>query len=476
MPKTIFGTTEKSNFILNMKTETYHKWNLWILLSFLILMPVMSVPLEFARVYSLPVIALALTGVMAIVFSFIGYMKSATPRSLLLPTVLVCALAAWNIVSMYDAFVLNVATFGADGRGEGALSALFYGAFFLLGAQLGTDDNRRRLLRGMLWMGLAECAWALLQMLPIGFPSYYQNLEPMLLFRVFLPSGLTGSPIFLAILLVMLAFPAVLGAMGSTERRERVLCLVSTGVFLFTAARTQCLIGIAGGILVLLGALVWGLAQKQGKRMALPVGIAAGAFVLGLVLAAAAPAINATYSRYGGTDTSVSAGMTLYDGGIMWKDGSYRLAASGYYSDYDSNPNGYAKVDDIAGSYLYRDRVTAGIVKKYPLLGTGPDNLVYAQLYQSLKIGSNLNVFDRAYNQYLQVAATTGIPALLLYLAVMGIAAVRGIRGAGKGWLEAGIAGAVVLYLLAMLTGASSITVAPLFWALAGCCAGMERK
>ncbi|MBQ8079705.1 MAG: hypothetical protein IJ236_07110, partial [Oscillospiraceae bacterium] len=54
MPKTIFGTTEKSNFILNMKTETYHKWNLWILLSFLILMPVMSVPLEFARVYSLP--------------------------------------------------------------------------------------------------------------------------------------------------------------------------------------------------------------------------------------------------------------------------------------------------------------------------------------------------------------------------------------------------------------------------------------
>ena len=254
MPKTIFGTTEKSNFILNMKTETYNKWTLWILLSFLILMPVMSVPLEFARVYSLPVIALALTGVMAIVFSFIGYMKSATPKSLLLPTVLVCALAAWNIVSMYDAFVLNVATFGADGRGEGALSALFYGAFFLLGAQLGTDDNRRRLLRGMLWMGLAECAWALLQMLPIGFPSYYQNLEPMLLFRVFLPSGLTGSPIFLAILLVMLAFPAVLGAMGSTERRERVLCLVSTGVFLFTAARTQCLIGIAGGILVLLGA------------------------------------------------------------------------------------------------------------------------------------------------------------------------------------------------------------------------------
>ena len=26
MPKTIFGTTEKSNFILNMKPETLQKW------------------------------------------------------------------------------------------------------------------------------------------------------------------------------------------------------------------------------------------------------------------------------------------------------------------------------------------------------------------------------------------------------------------------------------------------------------------
>ncbi len=35
--KTIFNTTEKSNFILNMKTEDYWKYNLRIMQMFLIL-------------------------------------------------------------------------------------------------------------------------------------------------------------------------------------------------------------------------------------------------------------------------------------------------------------------------------------------------------------------------------------------------------------------------------------------------------
>ena len=83
--KTILGTTEKSNFILNMTPESYYSFNLKILLGFLILMPLFSIPLEFAKVYSVPGMALSIMGVFAIVFVFIGFMKSETPRNLLLP-------------------------------------------------------------------------------------------------------------------------------------------------------------------------------------------------------------------------------------------------------------------------------------------------------------------------------------------------------------------------------------------------------
>ncbi|MBR2913251.1 MAG: hypothetical protein IKC40_04970, partial [Oscillospiraceae bacterium] len=90
-------------------------------------------------------------------------------------------------------------------------------------------------------------------------------------------------------------------------------------------------------------------------------------------------------------------------------------------------------------------------------------------MYQHHQVVSNPNVFDRCYNYYLHLAGTMGIPALLLYLALMGIVVFRGAKFCKTGnWLHAGIYGAVLMYLLAMGIGTSSVTVAPIFWVLAG--------
>ena len=476
MPKTIFNTTEKSNFILNLKTEEYHRFNLRILLSFFVLMPVFSLPLEFSKVYSVPGMALAITGVFAMVFVFIGFMKLATPKRLWLPAGILGAMVIWGIVSMINSYYYtfpSTALFGADGRSEGLLSLVFYGCFFLLGAQLGS--NRHKLMNGMLLMGLAECVWALLQ--SIGIPSYYENLEPLLLFRVFLPSGLTGSPIFLATLLVMLEFPALLGAVFAEEKKERILCLISAVVFALFSVRTQCLIGICGMALAIVSAMVCALIRKGGKAALLKSAAAVLAFAAGLGWCLLAPQLYGTYTRANGTDEPVSSGLALYDGAIMWEDSSYRLAASGYYIAHDTNnPNGHFDINDIGESYGYLWDNTVDIIREFPLVGTGPDCLVYPQMYQNMQIGSNPNVFDRAYNYYLHIAATMGIPMLVLFVVLMGITLLRGFRVAGKGsdWLTVGMLGGVVLYLLVMCIGSSCVTVAPLFWMLAGCCAGAE--
>ena len=183
--KTIFNTTEKSNFILNMKTENYWSYNLKIMQLFMVLMPIFSIVLEFVKMYSVPSMALSITGVFAMVFVFIGYMKSVTPKQLLLPSALVGGMVVWGIVSLYNCYYPKIAIFGSDGRGEGLLSIVFCGCLFLLGAQLGTNDNRLKLVHSMLIMTFAECIWALLQTLPLGFPSYYRNIEPLLIFNVF---------------------------------------------------------------------------------------------------------------------------------------------------------------------------------------------------------------------------------------------------------------------------------------------------
>lgn len=479
MPKTIFGTTEKSNFILNMPTHRYWRYNLWILIGFMILMPLMSVPLEFFRVYSIPVIALAITGVAAIVYTVIGFMKSVTPKHLWLVAGLFGAMVIWGYVSLMNSFCggdpynYTVATFGADGRGEGVLSILFYGCFFMLGAQLGTDDNRRRLLNAAFWMGLAECAWGLLQALPIGFRSYYKNLEPLLVFRTFLPSGLTGSPIFLATLLVMLSFPAILSAAFTQEKKPRVFYLICAAAFCLMAVKTQTLIGIAGTACSIVFALLYILWKKAGKRGLTAVVASLAACAAGIGWCIAAPAINGTEFSSG----QPVSGYQLYDGAIMWEDSSYRLAASGYYvPSYDANPNGTFDMESIPDTYRFLWSSTAKIAGDYPLVGAGPDSLVYPQLYQSLTITSNPNTFDRAYNFFLHTAATMGFPMLILVCAVLVLTFLHGGRASAHGgWLQMAFLGAVLLYLLTMIIGTSTITVAPIFWMLAGCCCNMGK-
>ncbi|MBR4100729.1 MAG: O-antigen ligase family protein [Oscillospiraceae bacterium] len=470
MPKTIFNTTEKSNFILNMKTEEYRNFLMKILIGYLILMPIFCIPLEFFKIYSVPAMAFAVIGVFAMVFAFIGFMKQITPKSLILPAGLLGGLVAWSVVSLINSYNYSISLTGSDGRNEGVFSVVFYGCLFLLGAQLVTEQNHKKLLDAMLWYGLAQCAWALLQVLPIGFPSYYAALEPMLLFRVFLPSGLTGSPIFLATLLVTLSVPAIIGAVKEEDKKSRIFYLICAAMFVLMAVKTQTLIGFAGSILSLAGTGIYLIAKRSGKKAFGSYAAVMLAFVIGMGWAFASPAINGTFSRASGSEVAQSAGFRLYDGGVMWDDSSYRLAVSGYYvANGSDNPNGHFDINSLTESYGYLWKATLGVIGRFPLVGSGPDNLVYPQMYQHHQVVSNPNVFDRCYNYYLHLAGTMGIPALLLYLALMGIVVFRGAKFCKTGnWLHAGIYGAVLMYLLAMGIGTSSVTVAPIFWVLAG--------
>ena len=472
--KTIFGTSENSNFILNMTPESYYGFNLKILLGFLILMPLFSIPLEFARVYSVPGMALSITGVFAIVFVFIGFIKSETPKKLFLPAGVLAAMLVWGLVSFYNSYDYLVSLFGADGRSEGWLSLLFYSGFFLLGAQLGTDDNRLKLLHGMFWMGLAECLWGLLQMLPIGFPSYYENLEPILLFNTFLPSGLTGSPVFLGFLLSVLLLPAILEAAFTETKKQRVFAILCAVCFSLTAVRTQCLTGIIGTALAFLISLIYLLVKKSGKKT--PVIAVIAAILLGMVWNYFSPSLNGTTYNLDGE--VISNGFSLYDGSILWKDSSYRLEVSGYYiANGDNNPNGDFDINSLTETYGYLWKNTRNIIKKYPLAGSGPDNLAYPQLFQSLVISSNPNVFDRCGSYYLQTAGTLGIPMLLLFLALMILVLMRGGTAGrkNKNWLHTSFFLTVILALILLFFCTGSITVTPVFWMLAGICISLGQ-
>lgn len=65
--------------------------------------------------------------------------------------------------------------------------------------------------------------------------------------------------------------------------------------------------------------------------------------------------------------------------------------------------------------------ITIDLIKKYPIIGVGTDNLKDALAdnvtYQYLEyVKRTKTVVDKAHNEYLQIAVTLGIPALIIYL------------------------------------------------------------
>ncbi len=472
MAKTIFNTTEKSNFILNMKTKDYQKYLLRILLGLAVLMPLFCLPLEFFRVNSVYGMVLSIIGVFAMVFVLIGFMKKVTPRALFLPAGLYAGILVCALISSILSFYYDVSLFGLDGRSEGLLSLLFYGCFFLLGAQLGTTDNLKKLLNGLLCMGLANCVWGFFQALPLGL-GHYQHLEPMLAFRTFLPSGLAGSPIFLASLLLLLLFPAIFGAILEENKKMRLFYLVCTAVFLVMTLKTQCRLGLMGSVLAAAITIVVVLRFCRNKRGFAALAVVLAAFAAGFLWLFFSPAINGTYSRMTAEEVAVENGVHLYDGGIIWDDSSYRLSASGYYVQTSLNPNGDFNILDMQETYQFMDRVTLDAIAQYPLTGTGPDNLIFAQLYQSYDLMSNPNTFDRCYDFYLHFAATLGLPALLLLAALVVVVfwqRCRTLRTATtpKNWVHRGLLTGVAFFLGMLCFTSSAVTVTPFFWILFG--------
>ena len=132
----------------------------------------------------------------------------------------------------------------------------------------------------------------------------------------------------------------------------------------------------------------------------------------------------------------------------------------------------HGQLGDRAGTnrgYLWK--TTVGIIRQRPILGGGPGSFAalfapYIDQYQA--ITGRTDIIDFPHNDFLCVAATTGLVGLGLYLLFLISLAVRCLRALGRSPLPllflAGLAG----YLCYAFFVFSLAIVSPLFWALAG--------
>jgi putative inorganic carbon (HCO3(-)) transporter len=117
--------------------------------------------------------------------------------------------------------------------------------------------------------------------------------------------------------------------------------------------------------------------------------------------------------------------------------------------------------------------ITWGVIKGHPVLGTGPENLkpvLKAEYKKELNAYYRMKgvTIDKAHNEYLHMAAVTGIPSLLIYLFLIVLIFWRNIPLMLKDKSKIIVGLAVIGYLIQAFSNISVIAVAPIFWIILG--------
>jgi O-antigen ligase len=114
------------------------------------------------------------------------------------------------------------------------------------------------------------------------------------------------------------------------------------------------------------------------------------------------------------------------------------------------------------------------LVKEYFWIGSGPDSFEFAfPNDEKTKAFLGGKVVDKAHNEYLQIAITLGVPALLIYLSFLTLIlrrafqAVRIAEGHEKILLY-GLMATIIGYIVQAFFNISTVPVAPIFWSILG--------
>lgn len=472
MSKQLFNTTEKSNFILNMTEEKYSKLATCGLSLACFTTAIFAFIPELVDTLSYSIVSggLAVSGVICMVLALIGIMKKYIDFRKNIPLYAFGAMAVWGVVSLINSYSVSTSFYGFSGRGEGLLAIIFYFGFFITAMSVKREKAVAIIINSIISSGILHSIIGIIQVFT-GKLSHYRFAS--LKIKINSASGLAQSPIFLAMVLSLALTASLVTAVLTDSKKRRIFCIISSCLFSFVMMFTYSLMGIAGIILAVISAAASVLIKKSPKIR------------LVSVLSGILPAVMSVIIVNAGFVGEISS-YKLYDGYTLWWADSYmRLSSSGIYD------NEKLDISDTMEVYKYLNNKTQDIIRKYPLTGTGEDQLVYPQLYtnggldpETSDINSiislNKGTFDKVYNEYLYTASTRGIPSLIALILILGSVLVTSFRKLKKSPSENTVCTFMMFVcgIIIFFIGCSNITFSPVFWTVSGLliCSGKQNQ
>lgn len=470
MAKQLFNSTEKSNFILNLTEESYSKLALAGLMTAFFTTSIMTaIPvIAGTQIFALSAVGLALAGVICMIVALIGAIKKYISKKALVPICAFGFMLLWGIISSVLAYDTNIAIYGYNGRGEGLLAIIFYACFFCTAVSVKSQRTITALIYGLISTGLLNSVFGLIQVFTGKISNYRMASMEV---QINAASGLAQSPLFLAMLLTLSLTASLIGFVFFAKKSVKIFCIISACIFSFVMMFTYSLIGICGIVFAVISVIIAIFVMKAPK------------INLFSAVSVIVPAVLAVILVQYGLIGNISQ-YRLYDGRILWfADAYYRISASGMYN-FD-----VVDIDDTFDVYYHLNRKAINIAESHALTGTGPEQLVFPQLYTfgtagengelSDIISENIGTFDKVYNEYIYTAATRGIPSAIALVVILLSVFVIGLRKfrKTKNWQSLCVliltAGGILLFLI----GCSNICYSAVFWSVAGlCCADAKEK
>jgi O-antigen ligase len=317
-----------------------------------------------------------------------------------------------------------------QGRLEGFITFLIYFICFRT-ARLAFNVTARH-LSVYLWILTSIVAYALIQFLYLDPLVYFKNFRPTVFSTV-------GNQNFLATLLQLLMFLALALFLKLLKTQYLVIAWIYALGILITQTRSVWLSALVGCLLMLF-LLFYYYKTIHASYVFFLIALAVMALLLN-------QRPNWFNSKHWNADSISSRGLKAMND-VM-------------------NPT----LESGSGRF-YIWKLSLSAVEAHPYLGTGPEQLKAflhksnSSLYRTYKYNRGKTI-DKAHNEFLHIAATQGLIALMVYVIFLIYIACKAYKKRQHPWV-AGLALIVFVHLLQACFNISVIAVAPVYWILLG--------
>ncbi len=486
--KHLFGSGGKSDFIINMSSESAQKLCGIYSIIAMILLAISAIPYYIAKAIGqsddymmlrtednetlafLIMTLLVAAGFIGIIIFMISCVKKEIYVERNKSLWLFVAILISALISTLAANDIGTAFYGYLDRAEGLITIIGYIGFFTIGMTLTKDKWRKRTANCIVIIGVVNAVMGILQSIPAFsdyIPSYYNFL--FIGYRTdvtyaeyfnnygaydasYAADGFCCSPFALGALLTIACAFAMSNAAYTKKMLTRLLNLTAAGLMTGAAIVTQTFPAMLGIVCVLVITLIISIVNYTKERKLDENTAKLGKAQIFSSITAIVVAIGIFCGIF------FTDNYRMRNERVMFTDSFERLGIS-----YDAHTE---HEDGIYPTLWYEGWLC--LESNNIILGVGPDN--WSTMYNS---GEGMEI-DRTYNEYLDIAVTRGLLGAALYIAMLIVTLIKAIRMLkstcnGKSSPVAfGIFTAFIAYAIQALFNISSASSTPFFYLVIG--------